>query len=438
MEEIIMLKNEKTLPVIDIKGILNTLPHRYPFLLVDRVIELEEKKRIVVIKNVTMNEPFFQGHFPGLPVMPGVLIVEAMAQAGAVMALRAPENQGKIVFFAGIDGVRFRRPVVPGDQLVIEAETIWVKGPIGKMKAQAKVDGEIACEGELLFSIVERSAGEAKIHPTASVHPSAVIGKNVEIGEYSVIGPEVDIGEGSTIGSHVVIHRWTKIGVGNKIYDSVSIAAPPQDLKYKGERGMVIIGDRNIIREYVTIHLPSGEGKETVIGNDNMIMVHAHIPHNAKVGNQTVIGGYVGIGGYSIIEDQCVIGGMTGIHQFCRIGRLAMVGAHSKVTQDVPPFMLFDGAPAEVRGLNLIGMDRRGVPQEAQTEIKKAFKLLYQSRLKRSEAKEEIARKLKQLDEIKHILAFLDVETERGIGKKIGDDVLLEEPILPEIPEIGL
>jgi 3-hydroxyacyl-[acyl-carrier-protein] dehydratase len=266
--------------------------------LVDRVVELEEGKHIVAIKNVTINEPFFQGHFPGFPVMPGVLIVEAMAQTGAIMALRLPESQGKLVFFAGIDNVRFRRPVVPGDQLRIEAETTWVKGSIGKMKANAKVNGEVAAEGDLLFSLVDRSEGGAKIHTTATVHPSATLAKNVEVGPYTLIGPEVEIGEGTSLGSHVVINKWTKIGRENKIYDGVTIGAPPQDYKYKGEKGQIIIGDKNIIREFVTIHLPSGKGAETCIGDENFIMVHAHIPHNCRVGSQTVIGGYVGIGGF--------------------------------------------------------------------------------------------------------------------------------------------
>jgi len=252
------------------------------------------------------------------------------------------------------------------------------------------------------------------------------------------VGPEVEIGEGTQICSHVVIGRWAKIGDHNKIFDGASIATPPQDHKYKGEKNRVVIGDRNIIREFVTIHLPTGEGAETRIGDDNFIMVHAHIPHNCVIGNQVIVGGYVGMGGHSLLEDQCVIGGMAGIHQFVRIGRLAMVGAHSKVTQDVVPFMLVDGSPAEVRGLNLVGMDRRGLSHEAQTEIKKAFKVLYQSKLKASQALEEI-KKLKQLDEIKHMVSFLEHSTDRGISRRVGEDVLLEEEsILPEIPELGI
>jgi UDP-N-acetylglucosamine acyltransferase len=175
-----------------------------------------------------------------------------------------------------------------------------------------------------------------------------------------------------------------------------------------------------------------------VIGNECYLMAAAHVGHNCVIGNQVIVGGYVGMGGHSLLEDQCVIGGMAGIHQFVRIGRLAMVGAHSKVTQDVVPFMLVDGSPAEVRGLNLVGMDRRGLSHEAQTEIKKAFKVLYQSKLKASQALEEI-KKLKQLDEIKHMVSFLEHSTDRGISRRVGEDVLLEEEsILPEIPELGI
>jgi len=429
---------DNNLNEVDIRGILNTLPHRYPFLLIDKIVEIDGQKSAVAIKNVTINEPFFQGHFPEFPVMPGVLIVEAMAQTGAVMALRAPANQGKLVFFAGIDKVRFRKPVVPGDQLRIEAVTIWVKGPIGKMKAVAKVNDDVVASGELLFSVVDRSGGEAEIHPTATVHPSAKIEKSVKIGPYVVIGPEVEIGKGTKIGSHSVVHKWTRIGEDNVIHDNVAIGAPPQDIKYKGEKNQIVIGNKNIIREFVTIHLPSGEGKETIIGDENFIMVYAHIPHNCVVGNQVIIGGYVGIGGHSIFEDQCVIGGMATIHQCVRIGRLAMVGAHSKVTKDVLPFTLVDGAPAEVKGLNSIGMERRGISNASLTEVKKAFKLLYRSKMNFAQATDEIKKKLKKVDEVNHVVRFLEDGTKRGIGRKVNTDILVEDYILPEIPEIGI
>lgn len=141
--------------IIEVNEIMKRIPHRYPFLLVDRVLELDPGKRGVGIKNVTVNEPFFQGHFPGIPIMPGVLIIEAMAQLGAVVVLGMPENQGKLALFAGIDKVRFRRQVVPGDQLRLEVEMTRLRGSIGKGKGRAFVDGELAAEGEIMFALVD-------------------------------------------------------------------------------------------------------------------------------------------------------------------------------------------------------------------------------------------------------------------------------------------
>ena len=430
---------------MSIGDIMRTLPHRYPFLLVDKIIELEEAKRAVGIKNVTVNEPYFQGHFPGQPIMPGVLILEAMAQVGAVIALKMPENEGKLVYFAGIDGVRFRKPVIPGDQLKIEVEAVKMKGSIGKLKCSAKVDGEIAAEGEILFSVNERISDEPKIHPTASVHPSVQFGKNVDVGPYVLIGPEVKIGDNTKIGSHTIIRKWTTIGSDNVIHHNVSIGLPPQDFKYKGERNEIVIGNKNIIREFATIHLPSGEGKQTVIGNENFIMVYAHIPHNCRVGNQAVIGGYVGLGGHTVVEDQVVIGGLVGIHQGTRMGRLAMIGSSSKVVQDIPPFMLFDGNPGAVRGLNIIGMQRRGISEETIIEIKKCFKVLYGTRTNTKAAVDEIRKKIKSSDEVDQLVNFLEAESARGISKKReGAEAVIEETeiekelLFPDIPEIGI
>lgn len=430
---------------MDIGEILRTLPHRFPFLLVDRIVELEEGRRAVGIKNVTINEPFFQGHFPELPIMPGVLILEAMAQVGAVIALKMPENEGKLVYFAGIDGVRFRKPVIPGDQLKIEVEALKMKGTIGKLKCVAKVEGDTVAEGEILFSVNERLSSEPKIHKTASVHPSAQFGKNVDIGPYVVIGPDVKIGDNTKIGSHTIIRKWTTIGSDNIIHHNASIGLPPQDYKYKGEKNEIVIGNKNVIREFATIHLPSGEGKQTVIGNDNFIMVYAHIPHNCRVGSQAVIGGYVGLGGHTVVEDQVVIGGLAGIHQGTRIGRLAMIGSSSKVAQDIPPFMLFDGNPGYVRGLNLIGMQRRGISDNAITEIKKCFKILYGARANTKSAVDEIRKKVSMTDEVEQLLNFLEAESIRGISKKregaeaVTEETEMERELLfPDIPEIGI
>ena len=422
---------------LDIKEIMKTIPHRYPFLLIDRIIELEEGKRAVAIKNVTMNEPHFMGHFPGIPIMPGVLIIEALAQVGCVMALRTPAAEGKIILFARIDGVRFRRPVVPGDQLRLEVETIFVRGPLGKMKGTATVNGEVAAEGEFMFSLADRDAGSAKVHPTATVHKNAVLGKNVEIGPDTVIGADVKIGDGTKVGAHCLITGWTTIGKENVIHNGTAIGLPPQDVKYKGEKGEIIIGDKNIIREFVTIHIPSAGG-QTVVGNECFIMVHAHVPHNCRIGNQVIIGGYAGLAGYTQIGDQVIIGGMAGIHQFCRIGRLTMVGAQSKVTQDIAPFMLVEGNPAQVRGINSIGIQRRGIGQQAHTEIKKAFKLLYESGHNTAEAAKEIKKRLRPLPEIEQIVSFLEQESHRGVSKKTALEEEVEELLLPDIPELGI
>ncbi|MFH1347656.1 MAG: acyl-ACP--UDP-N-acetylglucosamine O-acyltransferase [Candidatus Margulisiibacteriota bacterium] len=423
---------------LDVNEIKKILPHRYPFLLIDKVIELEEGKRAVAIKNVTVNEPFFQGHFPEQPIMPGVLVCEAIAQVGVVMALRALGGEGKIVYFAGIDNVRFRRPVVPGDQLRLEVETTWTRGNLGKMHGKALVDGQLAAEGDFTFSVADKGASGAKVHPTATIHPKAVLGKNVEIGAYAVIGPEVTIGDGTRIGPYCNINRWTTIGKNNVIYQGASIAAPPQDYKYKGEKGEVIIGDKNIIREFVTIHLPSGKGNKTIIGNENFIMVHAHIPHNCKIGNQVVVGGYVGLAGHTEIDDQVIIGGLAGIHQFVRLGRLTMVGAQSKVLKDIPPFMIVDGNPAQVRSINSIGLQRRGISNEAIAEIKKAFKLIYESGNTTAKALEEIKKRLRPLPEIEQIIKFLEEESTRGLSKKTAIEAEAEELIIPEIPELGI
>ncbi|MFA5103928.1 MAG: acyl-ACP--UDP-N-acetylglucosamine O-acyltransferase [Candidatus Margulisiibacteriota bacterium] len=278
-------------------------------------------------------------------------------------------------------------------------------------------------------------ASKQEIHKTAVIHPSAVIGKNVKIGPYTVIGPEVTIGDNTEIGSNALVEKWTKIGKDCRILNSASIGTPPQDLKYKGEKSWVEIGDRCLIREFVTIHLPTGEGQKTSIGNDCMIMTNVHIPHNAKVGNNVIMSSFSALSGHAEVDDFVIIGGMTGVHQFVRIGKMAMIGGHSRITQDVPPFMIAEGNPAQIRALNSIGLQRRGVPFESQVELKKAFKIIYKSGNNLSKAIDSIKKQCAPVEEIKYLLDFLEKETGRGILKKIE---AAEDLIFEDIPEIGI
>jgi UDP-N-acetylglucosamine acyltransferase len=167
-------------------------------------------------------------------------------------------------------------------------------------------------------------------------------------------------------------------------------------------------------------------------------MVHAHIPHNCHVGNQVVIGGYVGLAGHTEIDDQVIIGGLAGVHQFVRIGRLTMVGAQSKVTQDIPPFMLVDGNPAQVRGVNSIGMQRRGVSNDSAAEVRKAFKIIYESGNTISKSLEEIKKRLRPLPEIEQIVKFLEEESKRGVSRKAAVEDEAAGLLLPDIPELGI
>jgi UDP-N-acetylglucosamine acyltransferase len=255
----------------------------------------------------------------------------------------------------------------------------------------------------------------AEIHKTAVVHSGAKIGKGVEIAPYAVIGENVEIGENTKIGSHVVIDGWTKIGKDNEIFTGASIGLEPQDLKFEGEKSYVTIGDNNTIREYATIHRGTEEGGlETKIGDNNLIMAYCHVAHDCQLGNNIVMSNATNLGGHVIVEDSVVIAGLVGVHQFVRIGQMAMVGAHSKVVKDVPPYILVDGHPAAVNGINVVGLRRNGVESELRKEIKQAYKHLYRSNLNVSQAIEKMDQELDSSSEIEHFLRFLR-NAQRGI-----------------------
>lgn len=260
------------------------------------------------------------------------------------------------------------------------------------------------------------------IHETAVVHPGARIGKNVEIGPYAVIGENVVIGDGTKIYAHVFIDGWTSIGKDCEIFPGASIGTEPQDLKFSGEKSYVFIGDRTKIRECATVGRATGEGEETRIGNDCLMMAYTHVAHNCVVGNNVIMSNAATLAGHVIVEDRAVIGGLAGVHQFVKIGRNAMIGGASKVVQDVVPFTIVDGHPAKVSGLNSVGISRAGIAIDARRNIKQAYKLLYRSGLSLAEAIKMIEQEVDSCFEIDHLLRFLR-NAERGIcrGRREAD-----------------
>ena len=258
------------------------------------------------------------------------------------------------------------------------------------------------------------------IHPSAVIAKSARIGENVTIGPYCVIGDEVEIGDGSIIGPHAVIERWTTLGKGCRVFQFASVGEEPQDLKFKGEQSSTVIGDRTIIREGATIHRATGEGNETRIGSDCLLMAYIHIAHNCTLGNRVIMSNLASCSGHATVEDRVVIGGMAGVHQFVKIGRNAMVGGMSKLVQDVVPYTLVDGHPAKVVGLNNVGISRAGIPLESRRLIKQAYKILYRSGLSLPEAIAVIEQDVDSCEEVEHFLRFLR-NAERGICRERRD-----------------
>ena len=254
------------------------------------------------------------------------------------------------------------------------------------------------------------------IHPTALVHPKAELGSDCEIGPYCVVGEHVCIGSRSRLHSHVVIDGHTRLGKDNEIFPFASIGLQTQDLKWKGGITWTEIGSNNTFREYVTVHSATGEGEVTRIGDDNHILAYCHIAHNVVLGNNVIMSNVGTLAGHVIVEDYAVVGGLAAIHQFCRIGKMSIVGGCSKVVQDVPPFMLADGNPAETRTVNKIGMERHGVSEEAQSILRQAFKILFREGLTIPNALTRIEQDLAQVPEVQHLVNFVRT-SERGISK---------------------
>lgn len=262
-----------------------------------------------------------------------------------------------------------------------------------------------------MSSVIMPASG---IHETAIIHPSAVLGKDVTVGPYAVIDENTEIGDGCVIGAHVTIHPYTKIGKNCRFFPGCSIGAVPQDLKFVGEKTYTIIGDGGTFRECCTVNRAVGEGNETRIGNNILMMAYTHVAHNCIVGNNVIMSNVATLAGHVIVEDRAVIGGLSAVHQFCKIGRNVMIGGMARVNQDVPPFMICAGDPAFVSGLNSVGLSRAGMPVEERSELKKAFRIIYRSGLSLQEAISTMEQELSSSEPIEHLLRFLR-NVERGI-----------------------
>jgi UDP-N-acetylglucosamine acyltransferase len=256
---------------------------------------------------------------------------------------------------------------------------------------------------------------ERRIHPTAIVAAGAELDAGVEIAAYAIVGARVRIGPGTCVGPHAVLDGRTTIGRDNQIFHHASVGAIPQDLKYHGEDSELVIGDHNTLREFTTLHTgTSGGGMVTRIGNHNLIMNYSHIAHDSHVGSQVIVANGAQLAGHVTVEDYVVVGALVGIHQFVKIGESAILGAGAMVSQDVAPFCNATGDRARLHGLNVVGLRRRGFSTEVIREIKRAYRIIFQSGLKLADAIARARRELTLTDEVEHFLSFIQA-SERGV-----------------------
>jgi len=414
----------------DILSSLDRLCYRYPSPLVDAVVEHEPGRRVKAVKNVSVNEEYFQGHFPGEPLMPGVLMIETMAQVAALLLMHGtPGPQTRRAWLRGVDRAKFRARVVPGDRLTVEVTAGPRRGRLARLSAIATIDGNVAAEADLLMGVEastqiagsrqlaagSEAGGSADIHPTAIVQPGATIGAGTVVGPYVTIGEHVRIGQRCRIGASTVIDGLTTIGDDNEIFPMASIGLVPQDLKFGGELTRVEIGDRNVIREFVTIHCGTrGGGGVTTIGDHNLLMAYTHIAHDCHVGHHTIFANAATLAGHVLVEDYASVGAFSGVHQFCRVGRYAFIGGYSVVTRDALPFVKTVGNRARIYGINTIGLIRRGFSQDALTKLRRAYRYLLHSNTSRALAQIEQDPSL-QTPEIRYLMEFIR-SSKRGVG----------------------
>jgi len=255
------------------------------------------------------------------------------------------------------------------------------------------------------------------VHPTAIVHPGATLGENVEVGPFAVIGEHVTLGSGCWVGPHAVVEGWTEIGENNRIYQFASVGADPQDLKFRGEKSFLKIGDRNRVREFVTIHRGTEDGGgETIIGNDCLFMAYSHVAHDCRVGNEVILANAATLAGHVEVDDHAILGGLSAVHQFTRIGCHVMISGGSMVAQDIAPYCIAQGDRAETVGVNLIGLKRRGFSEAALAGVKKAYKTIFRSKIRQEEALEKLSEEFGTIPEVMVLVDFIR-NSKRGIAR---------------------
>ncbi|HWP65338.1 MAG TPA: acyl-ACP--UDP-N-acetylglucosamine O-acyltransferase [Candidatus Limnocylindria bacterium] len=371
----------------------------YP--LVDRVLDLEPGRRGRARKVVSANEPYFAGHFPGIPVMPGVLLCAALTELAALVV--DEDGDGPPPALREMPHARFRHPVFPGDALELSVEC--EPGPPWRCRGTGTVDGRVVVEAELVLD----ASDEPYIHPTAIVARGAELARGVRIGPYAVIGPQVRLGERTWVGAHAVVRGRTTLGPDNRVFPFASLGGPPQDLKYRGEPSRLEIGANNAIREYVTMN-PGTEagGMLTRVGNGSLFMANAHVGHDCVVGDAVVLANSAALAGHVVVEAHAIIGGLAGVHQFTRVGESAMCGAGAMVSQDVPPFCTASGDRARLYGLNLIGLKRRGFPDATVRALKRAYRTLFLAGQPLEQALARARAEAGEVPEVVQLVAFVE------------------------------
>jgi UDP-N-acetylglucosamine acyltransferase len=417
--------------VINIPILLDRLCYRYPSMLVDSITEHEPGRRLVAVKNVTVNEEFFQGHFPGAPLLPAVLMLESLSQVAAILLLErddAPPNAR--VYLRGVNDAKFRKQVVPGDRLRLEIALGRRRPSLAMAKATAYVGDQVVAEAELLLGFI---ADETEIDATALVDARATIGAGTVVGPHALIGPRVRIGANCRIGASTIIEGRTEIGDDTEIYPFASIGLIPQDLKFRGEETRLKIGRRNIFREFVTVHRGTrGGGGITEIGDRNVFMAYVHVAHDCHVGNDTIFGNTATLGGHVTVEDFANVSAGSGVHQFCRVGRHAFIGGYSVVTKDALPYARTVGSrPARIFGTNTIGLVRRGFTPDVVSKLKRTFRYLLQSKLNTTSALHQIQQdRSLACAEVQYLIDFIRT-SQRGVilrrASRRAEEVLAEE-----------